>query len=148
MSKIKLIPFRAKHIKAEDMRDEDRELFGKVGNMKDALFEFEESHTGFTLMKDGVFITALGYTSFWKGVCEIWSIPSKHISKYTKLYMNTITILLYKLIKKGDFHRVQAKSVKNKRNRRFFSWLGFSLESTLVKYSIDKKDYDVWSILI
>ena len=145
MNDVKVIPFDVEHIKLMDIRE--HELFGilSLDSMVSRLKALQSLGEGGTLIYQGVILGALGFYEMWPGVCEVWVIPSIHIPKYSKIFAKKVKTYLQMLQKVKQFHRIQVIALDNNQHERWLQWLGFESEGVLLKYSMKKQNYKIWS---
>ena len=95
-----------------------------------------------TLVIDDKVICCFGIINLWRGVGEIWLLPSVYVTNYRKTFHKTIINVLNNEQKNNKLHRIQ--SVCDIRNQVTINWhkhLGFTEEGILRKYDKAGRDY-------
>ena len=145
MNNVKVVPFEVAHLKLMDIRE--HELTG-ILTLKDIEVRLEALQAlgeGGTLIYKGVILGALGFFEMWQGVCEVWVIPSTHITEYGLVFAKKIKEYLQMLQQVKNFHRIQVTALADARHERWLTWLGFKSEGTLEKYSMKQQNYKIWA---
>jgi len=145
MNKIKIIPFEMIHLKAIDLREYEANL-GFLKNLDEDYFkQMELQNNAHTILLDGVILACWGYNFMWKGVCELWTIPSKYIEENGQVYAKVTKQQFRKFEKIYNFHRIQMTTLADKAHIRWMKFLEFKREGILHKYSEHGDNFIMWA---
>ena len=144
---VRIVPFHPEHVKLMDIRDSELEVLLCFQNIEQRLKVISERGVCGTIMWGNTILGVMGYIELWKGVCEVWVIPSKSIPEHSIVFAKRIKKSLRLLRQTKYFHRIQTASLSNKEQDRFFTWLGFKYEGDLACYSSKKETYKMWAIV-
>lgn len=142
--KAKILPFKVEHIEVMDIREYEFKTVFQLKNVQAGLKVFEQSKTAGTIVCDGRIIAIMGLQELWRGVCELWVIPSKYVREYTLPFART----LRKAMDSGilnNYHRVQIRACDDDLHNRFLKFLRFEKEGTLKKYDTLGNDMNMWA---
>jgi hypothetical protein len=138
MPEIVAKPFRKEHYRDLAVPDEGatQEHIDKM------LTLYEKSPLSYSLFFDGKPMAAVGISSFWSGVGEVWFMPGKLIYEHSFSVGRKLKKMIDDLIDRGGFFRVQCVVKKqDKRAVRFAKFLGGEIEGVLRQYGPDRSDY-------
>jgi len=141
---MKTIPFHSEHLKLMDMQPYEWEKIYPY-LPQDLLDYYASLGHAYTFLKDGRIITCIGWVPLWKGVYEVWQIPSIYIAANKIDFIKTLNEFIEIYAKKLKVHRAQTNSVADEFHDAYMKFLGFTCEGTLKEYSQFKEDYRVWS---
>jgi len=142
---LKIVPFKIEHINMIDVREyEANTEFKIIQADKGIAEEIELNQNAFTIFYKGIILACWGYTLMRKGVCEIWTIPSKHIKKYGRVYAKTTREQFLRFEKIYNFHRIQITTKADKCHERWLKFLGFHKEGIMKKYAGNGDDFIMW----
>jgi hypothetical protein len=142
---IKVIPFKAEHVECMDVRDYENKTVCSMPQFSAAVKQWEDSKNAATIINDGRILAVMGFMVLWQGVCEVYILPSKYISKYPHAFARC----LKKVLSSGafnTFHRIQLRALKDDLHSRFNKFLGFEKEGTFKKYDSEGNDFVMWAI--
>lgn len=139
MNSVTTEPLRMEHVASIELRQHERELtdglnFGFIIQNASAL----------TLKAGETVIAIIGFYPIWKGVAEVFIVPSIHVCKYKKSFYKIVSQWL-KTLFDSDLHRVQATAVRDELSYNFMAKLGFRYEGTMHAYTSNKDDYCMWA---
>ncbi len=146
-SNVRVIPFHPEHVKLMDIRDSELGVLLCFQDIEQRLKVISKYGVCGTIMWGNIILGVMGYMELWKGVCEVWVIPSKSVPEHSVIFAKRIKKSLKLLRQTKYFHRIQTTSLANKKQNRFFKWLGFKDEGDLDCYSSKKETYKMWAIV-
>lgn len=142
---IKVIPFKAEHIECMEIREYEVKEVCSMPQFPTALKQWENEKNSATVVCDGRIIAVIGFMTLWEGVCEVYILPSKYISKYPHAFARCLKRALSSSAF-SIFHRVQLRALNNDLHNRFNAFLGFKKEGVLKKYDSRGNDFAMWAI--
>lgn len=93
---------------------------------------------------DGFVVACAGVHEFWEGYGLCWAFVSAKV----KLYMPALVGVVRDFLDRAPFHRLEAAvDVDFKNGHRFIRALGFQREGLMRKYTSDKRDHVLYSIV-
>ena len=99
------------------------------------------SHS-WTGIQDGKIVGCGGFTPIWDGVAEIWMYLEPEAFKRKRLALKLMKHILNDIIKREEYHRIQAVVLKDyKAGIKFAEFFGFENEGLMKQYSVDKEDF-------
>lgn len=139
---VEIIQFHPKHLEVAMVRDLEQQTVMRIGDAY-ARFEAlaERSKQAVTVMHDGRILACCGFFEAWKGVCEVWLVPTIYVPKYPILFARTMKGYVESIAKTFDYHRVQTIAAADELHDRWMGWLGFECEGVLRQYTEQKQDY-------
>ena len=112
-------------------------------------------HTGgdglvMTIEKDGVILGIAGYYPIWVKGLEVWVIPAEEAFSpmFRISYIKAVKTLLQNVIKVIAPVRIQLTAIADETHDRWCSWLGFTKEGTMRKFSPSGATYNLWARVI
>ncbi len=144
---IKTIPFKLEHIQLMDIRKHEVENILCIDGYEEKLRTLATDGATVTVLYGDEILCILGLYEMYKGVCEIWILPSKIINKHGLIFARVMKKLLNQVWEMNYYHRVQVTALNDDLHNRFFSWLGFELETPngMKNFTINKCNYNMWS---
>ncbi len=146
--KIKIIPFHLEHLDWIDIRKHEMENVFCIKNYEEILKNLEEqSVVSLTIFYDNRIICIVGVYEKYKGVCEIWLIPSTTVAQNGLVFARLMKKLLNQIWEMEYYHRIQVTALNDDLHNRFFKWLEFDLETPngMKNFTIKKCNYNLWS---
>ncbi len=145
--KLNIISFQPKHLDFIDVRKHEMENIICIKNYKDILIMLSDTEVCLTISYDNKILCILGLYELYKGVCEIWLLPSKAIAQHSLVFARLMKRLLNQVWEIGYYHRIQVTALNDDLHNRFFKWLGFDLETPngMKNFTIKKCNYNMWS---
>ena len=137
--------FDAKHL---DVADLDTKEFQAVGMGQDTFDKIEAMASmgvAMTLMWDGRIVGFTGYFPLWKGVVEVWLIPTKYVGVKPLLLIRTLQRYIEGIVDSQKLWRIQTTSIADPRHDRFFKCLGFICEGTAKNYAKRGQNHNYWA---
>jgi len=138
---IKKIDFHVEHINMLSPRDyELRTVFNEESfvNRLGMLQGIRESPDFFgdswTFIVDGRILSCLGFLEIYKGVAEIWQIPSIFLERHVFAFSKAIKQLIENVAKEFKYQRFQTTSPDDDLHERWMKFLGFEKEGVLRRY--------------
>jgi len=95
--------------------------------------------------KDGDVMAIIGFFVLWKGVAEVFAIPSRYVSDCGFRYVRHVRRELDRIMIENDLRRVQTTSLNDDQTNKWMELLGFVKEGTMKEYTEEKHDYNVWA---
>ncbi len=95
--------------------------------------------------KDGDVMAIIGFFIMWKGVAEVFAIPSKRVSDCGFRYVRHVIRELDRIMIENDIRRIQTTSLDDEQTNKWMTLLGFTKEGTMKEYTEEKHDYNVWA---
>ena len=144
----KIVPFHPEHLNLMEIREHEMENVLSIKNSLERLEALTASGTCGTILYDGKILGVMGIFDMWKGVCEVWVLPSKNIPQHSLVFARVIKKYLKNIIELKHYNRIQVSALNDKLHNRFFEWLGFELETPngMKNFSFDGSNYNMWSI--
>ncbi len=144
---IRTVPFKIEHIKLMDVRDHEVENILCVEDYEQKLRVLAETGATVTVFYGDEVLCVLGLYEMYKGVCEIWILPSVTVAKHGLIFARVMKKLLKQVWDMNYYHRVQISALNDNLHNRFFSWLEFDLETPngMKNFTINKCNYNMWS---
>lgn len=155
MPSVTIVPFKWYHIKAMDLRADERMFMEKMGDYAERAKHYATRGPCYSVVVEGEGIACCwGLIEMWPGVYECWMITSTIIERYP---VNTIRKArrCFDLVESEmQSHRMQiVVKASAAQSLRFASALSFKTEGVLKTYGPDGSDYimmarcrDVWTI--
>lgn len=141
-----MIPFETKHIHLIEARSHEAMGLLKMDNIYDQLAAMAGASIEVgTFTADGKIICCAGYYELWKGVAEIWIIPSVHVPDYVRAFARTFKAYVEKIVTELKYHRVQTACPDDPLHHRWMKWLGMEAEGVLRQYTNNQDDYCMFS---
>ena len=109
--------------------------------------EYEADGLSMTVTLDDQIMGCGGVALFWKGVGELWAMFSRDIIKYPIETVKQTKRALQKIMDDNDLHRVQCYVRSDLTAQGFVETLGFKAEGVAEKYTHDKVDCTLYSIV-
>jgi len=109
--------------------------------------EYEDGGTSITVTLDDKIMGVGGVGIFWQGVGEVWAMFSPEIAKYPIETVKRTRTALNKIIHDYNLHRVQCYVREDLTAQGFVKALGFKEEGVAKKYTHDKVDCTLYSIV-
>lgn len=146
---LKAVDFHPAHLDLMELREHELKNTC-LKSWEDTKAKFEMlamSGMSGTLVYDNQILCCMGTFEHWKGMCEIWLLPSKAIEKHKLVFGRFIKQQLVNLEKVGNYHRIQLTAVADDFHNKFFNWLGFTLETPngMKKFTKDGTTYNMWA---
>jgi len=98
-----------------------------------------------TLMWDGRIVGFTGYLPLWKGVVEVWLIPTKYVNVKPLLLVRTLERYIRGIVRDHKLHRIQTIAIDDKPHSRFLQALGFESEGLARDYMAKGADRRYWA---
>ena len=95
--------------------------------------------------EDGTVVAILGYIKLWQGCLEVFIVPSEHVAKYAKGFVQAVKHHLAEIQERENAHRLQTASWAELQTDSWMSHLGFTCEGTLRQYTKNRLDYRMWA---
>ncbi len=135
------------HLEMMDIRKHEVENILCVDNYKEKLEALTSVSATVTVFYDNEILCILGLYEMYKGVCEIWIVPCRIVSKHGVVFARIMKKLLNQVLEIEYYHRIQVTALNDDLHNRFFSWLGFDLETPngMKNFTINKCNYNMWS---
>ncbi len=145
--KIKIVPFQIAHLDLMDIRKHEVENILVDENYKEKIEAALSQGVCLTVIYDNIILCALGVFDIYSGVCEIWMLPCKSILQHKLRFAKITKNLIDQLWETGYYNRIQATALADSFHNRYFSWLGFKLETPngMKNFTIKKCTYNMWS---
>lgn len=142
MSRASVVPFRPAHADLMEIREFEREILAQRAETLVAIAE--QGYCG-TMMYDGRALGIIGAVKMWKGVFEIFIIPTVYVEKYPLAFVRTVKGLLDSFQESHDVVRFQTESLADELHDRWMKYIGFKCEGTLEKFSSTGLDCRMWA---
>ncbi len=145
--KIRIIPFQMAHLDLMDIREHELENIFGIKNYKEKIESIVLRGTSLTIIVDNIILCAVGVIDIYNGVCEIWMLPCKSILQHKLRFAKITKNIIDQLWELGYYHRIQVTALADDFHNRYFSWLGFKLETPngMKNFTIKKCTYNMWS---
>ncbi len=142
-----MIPFHIEHLNLMALRKHEVENILCVPDYEEKLRVLAETGASVTVFYDNKVLCILGLYDMYKGVCEIWILPSSTVAKYGLIFARVMKRLLKQVWEMNYYHRIQVTALNDKLHNRFFTWLGFELETPngMKNFTVNKCNYNMWS---
>lgn len=147
VKQIEIVPFEVEHVLNLDVREHDRPMQGEEAFKEWAKtnHDFGPSFTGFL---DGRVLGCGGVRILWDGVGEAWALFSKEIARHPREAYYYVNKFLKRIVKDWKLHRVQAHVRADvPMAKRYLKNLGFKEEGLMKKFSKDKIDHYLYSLV-
>ncbi len=142
-----IIPFQTKHLGMMDIREFEVANVCSIKDWESRLQTLVNNGDVLTAIYNGEVLGIGGVHDMYEGVCEVWWLPSKVIPKYALVFARGIKRYLEMMWDMGHYHIIQVTALNNEMHNRFFSWLGFDLETPngMKYFTINKNNFNMWS---
>ena len=146
---VKIIDFHPEHLNLMDIREHEIENVLSIKYSRERIKVLTDTGTSGTIIYDGKILGVMGIFDMWKGVCEVWVLPSNNILQHKLVFARTIKKYLKSILNLNFYNRVQVTALDDDLHNRFFHWLGFKLETPfgMPNFSFDGSTYNMWSII-
>ncbi len=146
---LKAVDFHPAHLDLMELREHELKNTC-LKTWEDTKVKFEAlamSGVSGTLIYDNKILCCMGTFEHWKGMCELWLLPSKAIEDHKLVFGRFVKQQLINLEKVGNYHRIQATAVADSFHYKFFNWLEFTLETPhgMKKFTKDGTTYNMWA---
>jgi RimJ/RimL family protein N-acetyltransferase len=135
------IPFEPKHLDEIELQPHEKEMFNAQGFLQVAT---GTAATTYSFIHKGALIAIGGYYEKWKGVVELYIVPSVHFTKYPIAVLKETQNMYDEVTADISIHRIESACLDDPTRSRFMEYWGFKLEGTMRQYSSDKHDYCMW----
>jgi len=145
MMELERVVFHAAHL---DVADLDLREFDGVGyneDTKERIAGMADLGVAMTLMWDGRIVGFTGFFPLWKGVVEVWLIPTKYVGLKPLLLVRTLSRYIEGIVEDHKLHRVQSTAIDSPIHTRFFECLGFECEGIAKDFSKRGIDHRYWA---
>lgn len=143
---LEIVDFHPRHLDVMDMRGFEK---GGAFGLDDAMARVEivakGSIAAATFIHDGRILFCAGFNQLWKGVIEVWMVPSVYVDQAPVTFGRTIRRYIERIEKDFKTHRLQTTSYDDPFHEKWMAWLGFEKEGTLKKFTHDKKNMCVYA---
>jgi hypothetical protein len=149
VKQVELIPFKAEHLQAATLREDDGGL-RRIGGIDWAkcLAANEADGPAWTALLGGRLLGSGGIRIFWPGVGEAWAIFPQGMEEHPREVLATARTQLWQTIRERGLWRVQATArVDFPGAANFLEHLGFSLEAQLSRFSPDGVDVFLYALV-
>ncbi len=145
--KFNIIPFHPEHLEFMEIRKHEIENILSIKNYESKLRLLAESGASVTIFYNNKILCVLGLYDMFKGVCEIWIIPSATVAQNGLVFARIMKRLLNQVWEMGYYHRIQVTALNDSLHNKFFTWLGFELETPngMKNFTVKKCNYNMWS---
>lgn len=143
MNSIEAIQFKPDHFDLLHVREHERETVDL-----EQLKALASNASAWTFVADGRIIFVGGYVELWKGVAEVFVLPSVYISDDALGFQRAVKRTLEQWAAENGWHRMQSSSLADDKTDRWMKSLGFTCEGTLLKYTANQLNYRQWARLI
>lgn len=145
---VEIITFHPEHLNLMDVRKHEIENVLALQNAREKLEALTDSGVCGTILYDGKILGVMGIFDMWKGVCEVWVLPSNNISNHKLIFARVVKKYLKNILDLKFYKRIQVTALNDDLHNRFFKWLGFELETPMgmQNFSFDGSNYHMWSI--
>lgn len=144
-SAVDLIPFRALHVSAMNLRPVAQAELASFNDHK--WLAICEANPGWTGLLDGKIMAAAGVIIPFKGLGEAWLLTTPLVEKHPLLFVRTVKRVMGMIAVSHGLHRLQAMvDVSFTRAHRFVELLGFESEAVLEKYGPKQETYVMYRI--
>lgn len=106
---------------------------------------YAEMSNAVTVRENGVILCVAGYIPQWKGVIDVFVIPSTDKPANPLAYCRMMRAWLDNLKFVLQLHRLQTISIDDPETDKWMRVLGFKHESTLYEYRPDRLNCKVWT---
>lgn len=131
----KVIPFKKEHIEVMDVRDHESNILNN-----DVLSKLEKTSIAFTGVVNGKIISCGGIIVVFKGVAELWQIPSIYVSEITIKYARYIRKWIELMRQEFQLYRMETICLDDDLHNRWMRFLGFEREGVKRKF-LNGHDY-------
>ncbi len=147
--KLKGVDFHPSHIDLMELREHElaNTCLDTIEQTKAKFEMLAAMGMSGTLVYDNQILCCMGTFEHWKGMCELWMLPSKAVENHKLVFGRFIKIQLKMLEEVGNYHRIQATAIDDDFHNKFFNWLGFTLETPngMKKFTKDGTTYNMWA---
>lgn len=134
---MKIIPFKAEHLECMDIRKHEEQLLIQYGA------KHLEKAMAITGILDGRIVACGGVFPYGNGNSDIWLIPSIYVANSPIFLAKEVRKWLNKIQKDLSLNRMQSFCINDDLHDRWMSFLGFTKEGVMKKYS-NGIDFAVW----
>lgn len=138
-------PFQMAHLDLFEMRHSELTRLDADPKSLEKMVALANFGVGGTMFHDGRVLAIIGYFELWPGVMEVWAFPSVYVEQYAMIYLRTVKRYVNQILETHSVHRLQTTSLADDVHDRWMMFLGFTCEGTMVKHSVDKRDYRMWA---
>ena len=139
---LELIPFRIEHISLIEAREHEAMGLLKMENVYEQLAAMADASVECgTYIADGKIICCAGYYELWKGVAEVWTIPSIYVPEYALSFARALRGYVDRIINELGYHRVQTACPDDALHHRWMRWLKMEPEGVLRQYTNNRDNY-------
>jgi hypothetical protein len=139
-----IVPFEAWHLDQLQLQPHEMEMLDHHKFLANVFLPGNDCRSTF---HDGKLLGSAGYLMLWPGVAEMFIIPSKYIFEYPHVAFRVCYRTIAILKAHPNFHRLQSGVWDNPTRVKFLEKLGFVVEGRMRKYTRNKEDYLVMSIV-
>ena len=112
--------------------------------VRDAIELMMADHSYTIYSDDGIIMACAGVHTFWEGYGLCWAFVSAKV----KPHMSALVWVMKDFLERVPFHRLEAAVDVDFRNgHRLMRALGFQREGVMRKYTVDKRDHVLYSIV-
>ena len=144
---LRVVPFELKHLEMLEPRNHEIWVWKELSELRENSPEALEFLKGksYTVFKGDTVIACWGYIFLWKGVFDMWTIPSVHVPKYIKSYVIEIKHWISRFMEIYKAHRLQTTTLVDDSHRHWMKLLGFEYEGLMKKYAESGEDHLLWA---
>jgi len=142
----KVIPFDEKYLDEFEYDGLEQELLGDM-NIKKMIKEYAKAGNCWIGLNSDKPIIFAGIYLINSGVAQSWLLMNLKCKKHTMRIIREIRKHIRDVMKSNNLHRLQTLAMNNKRVEKFLRIIGFQKEATLRKFTSDKKDMNLYTII-
>lgn len=139
----KFLPFKIQHIDVMEIKE-----YEKTHLNLERLQVVDGLGICMTVLYKGCVLAIVGAYPIIEGVMNVFVVPSIYSGKYKFAFIRSVLWGIQVVIDNFDVHRLQTESKKDPITKQWMELLGFQCEGTLVHYTKDGQDYDIWARVV
>lgn len=140
MSNVIPEPFVPEHLERFSIREHERELI----NLDNLLVSAQSGYC-WAMVIDGDVMCLLGFTVLWKGVAEVYIVPSTDLPKHPVHVIRALRKYMAIIEEQFMLRRLHTFSKEDDQTDKWMRLLGFQCEGVLVGYTANADNYRIWA---
>jgi len=138
---MKVIPFKAEHLKVMDIRNHEDRLLAN-----DGILQCLENSFADTIIIDGRVVASRGVAPSFDGVADIWLIPSVYLENHAATALRSAILWVEEMQQDFGLRRMETVCIDDRLHNRWMTALEFECEGIKRQY-YKGKNYKMWSRL-
>ena len=141
-----VVTFHPSHIEVAYLTEHEETNFERIPDAYKKVSDLaSRSMQAVTILENGKILMMCGFVMLWKGVAEMWLLPSMYLVNAPISSAKTIKQFINSVFETMELHRMQAQVIDEEVHSRFMDFLGFTQDGIMPRYSDIKENYIMWS---